>query len=107
MKKWFLWLATISGAGIAFLGIIFVAMYIMEGIIKRIGEPDQSLLFWYLPILFIGIICIIIGISLFVWGLKFLRSIFFINGPTETQQSSLEEVPKSGPEKHKMSDLES
>lgn len=98
MKKWLSWLTTIFGAGIAFLGIIFVVMYIMEGIIKRIGEPDQSLLFWYLPVLFIGVICVILGLSLFMWGFKFRRSINLINGRTETQQPPSKEIPKSQPE---------
>ena len=94
MKKWGLYSTIISGAGITILGIIFVAMYILEGIIKRIGEPDQSILFWYLPILFIGIILIISGIGLFVWGYKFLRNIFLTNERDKTRQSSLEEAPK-------------
>jgi len=95
MKKRLSWLITISGTGVAFLGIIFVVMYIVEGIVKRIGEPDQSLLFWYLPILFIGVICIITGLSLFVWGFKLRRSIYLVNGRTENQQPSLDEASES------------
>ncbi len=27
-------------------GSLLSAMYVIEGIVKRIGQPDQSLLFW-------------------------------------------------------------
>jgi len=43
-----------------------VVMYISEGIISRIGDPDQSLIFWYLPLLFAGIIILTAGIVLFI-----------------------------------------
>lgn len=62
------------------LGVIFVAAgvglvggYVVEAVIARIGEPDQSLLFWYLPILFIGIAAMMIGLFAFVWGARRLR----------------------------------
>ena len=35
------------------IGIGFIGLYVWEGILVRIGDPDQSLLFWYLPVLFI------------------------------------------------------
>ena len=48
-------------------------MYFWEGIYLRIGEPDQSLLFWYLPVLFLGIIGIIGGIAMLVLGKNSLK----------------------------------
>jgi cytochrome oxidase assembly protein ShyY1 len=48
-------------------------MYVLEAIVARIGEADQSLLFWYLPILFIGLIVLAIGLGLGIWGARRLR----------------------------------
>jgi apolipoprotein N-acyltransferase len=36
-------------------GLGFIAMYVYSALIDRIGDADQSLLFWLLPILFAGI----------------------------------------------------
>lgn len=55
------------------MGSIFVLMYISQAIIARLGEPDQSLLFWYLPFLFIGMIGIVMGIGVSVLGVLGLR----------------------------------
>lgn len=63
----------VIGILIAMIGIACIVMYVLEAIIARIGEPDQSLLFWYLPILFIGIISVIIGLGVGVWGVISLR----------------------------------
>jgi hypothetical protein len=54
-------------------GLVFVVMYISQAIVVRLGEPDQSLLFWYLPFLFIGIIGIGLGIGMGVLGIIGLR----------------------------------
>ena len=56
-------------------GLVFVVMYISQAIVARLGESDQSLLFWYLPFLFIGIIGIGLGISMGVLGAVGLRRI--------------------------------
>ena len=55
------------------LGVSFIGMYLWEGVISRIGEPDQSLVFWYLPILFLGIIGILVGSFIFRKGLRQIR----------------------------------
>jgi hypothetical protein len=57
------------------VGGLFVAAYILEAIVKRVGEPDQSLLFWYLPFLFLGLIGVIIGAVSSVWGIIRLKKI--------------------------------
>ena len=54
-------------------GSVFVVMYVSQAVIARLGEPDQSLLFWYLPFLFIGIIGIIMGIGMGALGFLGLR----------------------------------
>jgi len=65
----------IIGGLIAMTGIACVVIYVLEAIVARLGEPDQSLLFWYLPILFIGIIGILIGLGIGIWGAIRLRRI--------------------------------
>ena len=47
------------------LGISLIIMYIYSDVIARLGEGDQSLLFWYLPLMLFGIICVIAGGSLY------------------------------------------
>jgi hypothetical protein len=74
-KKAFPCGSLIFGGLIGITGIACVVLYILEAVIARIGEPDQSLLFWYLPILFIGIIGILIGLGFWIWGVIRLRKI--------------------------------
>ena len=70
------------------IGSVFVVMYVSQAIITRLGEPDQSLLFWYLPFLFIGIIGIVLGIGMGVLvtiGLRRIRHQNNIEAPTGTK----------------------
>jgi len=61
MKR-FLFVA--GGYLLSLAGIVFVVMYIKEAVIDRFGEGDQSLLFWYLPVLFIGMAMLLGGLLL-------------------------------------------
>ena len=61
------------GILIFIIGAGLVMAYISEAILARLGEPDQSLLFWYLPLLFIGIMGIIIGLAAGILGIIGLR----------------------------------
>jgi hypothetical protein len=63
----------VFGSSIAIMGATFVAMYVLHAVVARVGEPDQSLLFWYLPILFLGMIGIVIGLGMSTWGVNRLR----------------------------------
>lgn len=65
--------ALIIGILISVTGITFVVMYVSEAVISRQGEADQSLLFWYLPILFIGLFGIILGTGIGILGYIGLR----------------------------------
>jgi hypothetical protein len=73
MQKKLSWAATLFGGFTLLLGVTFIAMYVSEAIVKRTGDPDQSLIFWYLPILFLGVSIAMIGFSSLIWGLKQLR----------------------------------
>ena len=61
-------LAIISGILIVLFGGFFITVYILEAVIKRMGEPDQSLLFWYFPFMIMGLLGVIIGTVLTTWG---------------------------------------
>ena len=73
MKTRITYLFVFLGGLITVLGGAFIGMYIWEAIISRMGDPDQSLIFWYLPILFIGAIAAIGGLSIFRRGLGQIR----------------------------------
>ncbi len=66
--------ATCAGIAAILVGVAMMGAYVLEAVIRRVGEPDQSLLFWYLPLLFIGIMCTMAGIGATAWGVSRLRS---------------------------------
>jgi hypothetical protein len=68
-------LVLIAGIVLTIIGALLIVGYIMEAYIARIGEPDQSLLFWYLPLLFVGLITVVTGLSTGIWGFIRLRKI--------------------------------
>ena len=74
-KKIFPCGALVVGSLIILIGIGFTVAYVLEAIVVRLGEPDQSLLFWSLPILFMGLTGIVIGSGIGVWGVIRLRKI--------------------------------
>lgn len=56
----------ISGITLALVGLLFIGAYVSEAIIAPLGESDQSLLFWYLPLLFVGLFTVALGV-LIAW----------------------------------------
>jgi hypothetical protein len=68
-------IALISGIIISLIGAVLIIGYIMEAYVARRGDPDQSLLFWYLPLLFVGFISFVTGLSASVWGFNRLRKV--------------------------------
>ncbi len=67
--------AIVSGSLICLSGLAFAVMYVLEAVVARLGEPDQSLLFRYLPISFLGLIGIVVGLFIGIWGANRLRTI--------------------------------
>jgi hypothetical protein len=86
-KKTWPSLALILGIVTSAIGVVLIIAYVIEAYISRKGEPDQSLLFWYLPILFAGIIALVIGLSTSIWGFIRIKKISqsnpvkYIQGP--------------------------
>jgi hypothetical protein len=74
-KKTWPSIVLISGIVISIVGAILIIGYILEAYVARRGDPDQSLLFWYLPLLFVGFISFTTGLSASIWGFNNLRKI--------------------------------
>jgi len=61
------------GVVLILIGATFAVLYVRDGVIATIGEADRSPIFWYLPILFIGIVAAGAGVALAGWGTTRLR----------------------------------
>ncbi|MDX1460173.1 MAG: hypothetical protein R3348_03880 [Xanthomonadales bacterium] len=64
--RWSTVLSLMAGILVGVVGLALSALYFIEVVVKRLGEPDQSLLFWYLPILMLGVVMIGAGAALIV-----------------------------------------
>lgn len=84
-KKTWPSIALISGIILIIIGAVLIIGYITEAYIARRGEPDQSLLFWYLPLLIIGLIAFGTGLSTGIWGFIRLRKIKHKNPSNDIQ----------------------
>jgi len=73
LTKWQAYVLIAIGILGATFGGVFVCMYVWGAIISRVGDPDQSLLFWYLPILFLGLGAGGVGVLLLIFGINRIR----------------------------------
>jgi len=73
LHKFWPLLGILIGSLMTLAGIFLIVSYVSEAILARIGEPDQSLLFWYLPFLFVGLLILPAGLGLGISSLKRLR----------------------------------
>ena len=85
--------ALILGGVMTGLGAAFVVMYVLEAVFARWGEPDQSLLFWYLPLLFLGLIAMTVGAGIGFWGWRRQRE---DRAAPSAEDASANEEPKRG-----------
>ena len=74
LRKILAYICLFIGSLCTFVGLAFAAMYIYGAIIARWGEADQSLLFWHLPILSLGIFSIAVGLFMSFWGINRIKS---------------------------------
>ncbi len=74
MKTGFAYFFVFLGGLLTVSGAVFIGMYIWGAVISRLGEADQSLVFWYLPILFIGAGAVLGGLFMFRQGLARTRN---------------------------------
>jgi hypothetical protein len=64
----------LCGVLLEIVGMLLAVMYVWEAVIERIGDADQSLLFWYLPLLMFGLIGVIGGWAMVRAGRAHLKN---------------------------------
>ena len=64
----------VGGASFLVVGVVAMKWYAWDVVIGLAGEPDRSMLFWGLPILFIGILAVTVGLVLIVAAIRGIRS---------------------------------
>ena len=69
------YVALLFGIILIIIGAVLITGYVTEAYVARIGESDQSLLFWYLPFLIVGLVVFGTGLGVGVWGFIRLRKI--------------------------------
>jgi hypothetical protein len=67
-------LSAVGGAVLLIVGAVSLKWYVWDVVIGQAGEPDRSLLFWGLPILFIGIFAGAAGLGLIIVAVHGFRS---------------------------------
>ncbi len=61
-------IAVVVGASLLLSGVALVVLYVWEAVVTPWGDPDQSLLFWYSPLLMLGVGGASLGLVLMAWG---------------------------------------
>lgn len=65
--------ALVFGSLSLLAGLTLVGMYVFSAIIEPLGEPDQSLLFWLMPFLLVGVGATVLGVVLIAVGVTGIR----------------------------------
>lgn len=66
--------ASAMAAGAVFIGLAALKWYIWDIVIQEAGESDRSMLFWGIPVVFIGVAALAIGIALAGFASRQIRS---------------------------------
>jgi len=64
--------ASVCAAGTLLIALVTVKWYVWDIGVGQAGEPDRSMLFWGLPVLFIGVAAAAVSVALALvarWGL--------------------------------------
>ena len=62
------------GAVLLMVGVAALKWYVWDVVIGQAGESDRSMLFWGLPIVFIGIFAGVAGVGLIISAVHDVRS---------------------------------
>lgn len=73
IKKVGLYASLVAGIVLSLAGGAAIIAYLLEAVVARAGDPDQSLLFWYLPFLLFGLPMLIAGLKTLIRGIGCLR----------------------------------
>ena len=68
-------LASVGAVALLAIGIASAKWYMWDIVIGQAGEPDRSMLFWGLPIMFVGIFAIAAAVGLAVAAHRLSRPI--------------------------------
>jgi hypothetical protein len=68
------YLLVINGLLLIIVGTSFVVMYFWQALISQAGNPEESQVFLYLPILLIGVALFSGGLFLSIRGIKKIKS---------------------------------
>jgi len=63
----------VFGVAAAAAGVALVVGYFAEAVVARVGQPDQSLLFWYAPFLLVGVAAFLGGCTAAYFGFRAVR----------------------------------
>ena len=66
-------IAIVAAAGLVVAGGAAIKWYVWDIAIGQAGEPDRSMLFWGIPVLFIGGGALTAGVMLMRVGLRTIR----------------------------------
>jgi hypothetical protein len=64
--------AAVGAAGTLLIALVTAKWYVWDVVVGQAGDPDRSMLFWGLPILFIGVASAAVSVALALaarWGL--------------------------------------
>ena len=67
-------LSAVGGAILLIVGAAAAKWYFWDTLIREAGQADRSMLFWGIPILFIGMVVAAIGVGLVVVAIRGFRS---------------------------------
>jgi len=65
-------LSILSGIILALMGALGIGVYLFS-VIDILDKPDKSIIFWYLPILFLGITLVGLAVYFIIIGFKSLQ----------------------------------
>ena len=68
--RWLIGLTASAGAALlAVVGVVSIKWYVFDIVIGQAGDADQSMMFWGLPIAFMGLFAVVgaFGLAVVAW----------------------------------------
>ena len=73
VKKAFSYLLLLTGVIFAAVGIVLIFLYLYELFTMPTGASDYSIVFWHLPLVFLGLAALMFSTALIIFGKKQLK----------------------------------
>lgn len=71
MHRFWGWLAALGSAVAAVIGAASLKWYVWDVVVRQAGEPDRSMVFWGLPIAFLGATALVVA-AVLAWTARSL-----------------------------------